>query len=344
MQRCRWPLWMLFLVLAAIAHGADSGVVSDPDGFCNVRERADRDSPVRFRVDDGAVVSIIEKVGDWYRIETADFRTGFIHQSRIKPGPAGTGRNVPRAARQYAVVSGEPGVNMRKGPAAKSPVVGTILKGQRIPILQVSENLETIGDKRAHWLETEHNGRTGWVYGAFVVLETPATGTTPSDTAGRDAGDGAPGSAELAGELRQYHNARFGYRLSVPSSLQWGGESATGDGQNFHTRDRRLEIAAFGKPRDEKQTGATLLAELAAGVDSVLHQETSASGCYLIGITGPRMVFVRYVLDRAVIAGCRITCPADESTGYQAVIDRILATLALPGAAPPATAAHESGQ
>ena len=89
-----WMTWLLAFSLTSLltAHAEELDefcVVQDPDGYSNVREKADLSSPVIARVDHGQLVWILAGgMTKWpqviFRDKEGEERTGFIHASRLK--------------------------------------------------------------------------------------------------------------------------------------------------------------------------------------------------------------------------------------------------------------------
>lgn len=60
------------------------GVVSDEDGYVNIRENKNSSSEIIQKIDSGNKVIVKDTLGVWYEIETRDGIKGYIHKSRIK--------------------------------------------------------------------------------------------------------------------------------------------------------------------------------------------------------------------------------------------------------------------
>jgi uncharacterized protein YgiM (DUF1202 family) len=57
-------------------------VVFDRDGYVNLRQSPD--GKVMSRVESGVVVLVTGRSGEWSRVLTSDYQTGFIHSSRLR--------------------------------------------------------------------------------------------------------------------------------------------------------------------------------------------------------------------------------------------------------------------
>jgi hypothetical protein len=71
-------------LLHAVA-AQDLGVISDPDGFTNLRKEQDANSAVVARVKDGEVFEFESKEGaEWWEVTLASGKSGWMHRSRIR--------------------------------------------------------------------------------------------------------------------------------------------------------------------------------------------------------------------------------------------------------------------
>lgn len=59
------------------------GIVNDKDGWVNLRKLPDVSSPVVVRVLNDTNLEIIEKTGNWYKVNTESGRSGFIYNDRL---------------------------------------------------------------------------------------------------------------------------------------------------------------------------------------------------------------------------------------------------------------------
>ena len=62
----------------------DTYFVDDPDGYANLRERASSTSKVIKRVATNEMLTILNNDGQWWKVQTKDGITGYIHKSRIR--------------------------------------------------------------------------------------------------------------------------------------------------------------------------------------------------------------------------------------------------------------------
>ena len=62
----------------------DTYFVDDPDGYANLRERASSTSKIIKRVATNEMLTILNNDGQWWKVQTKDGTTGYIHKSRIR--------------------------------------------------------------------------------------------------------------------------------------------------------------------------------------------------------------------------------------------------------------------
>lgn len=61
-----------------------TAVIEDPDGYTNVRSKPDKSSEIVGTIKQGVRFTVLSQKGDWWSVETADGKTGFVHRSRIR--------------------------------------------------------------------------------------------------------------------------------------------------------------------------------------------------------------------------------------------------------------------
>lgn len=62
----------------------DSKIISDPDGYTNLRKDKNTSSEVLQKIKSGEQIKVLDQSGDWWLVETKDGKQGYIHKSRIK--------------------------------------------------------------------------------------------------------------------------------------------------------------------------------------------------------------------------------------------------------------------
>lgn len=113
-------LLLLALTTMVCAEPYSYGVISDPDGWTNVRYGASLKSKVMTRVDDGEVVIVVQELGDFYDVLVLEANPdrpdsfGYIHKSRVK--------NVKPAEGAGLINDLDGWSNLRAGPSSSSAV------------------------------------------------------------------------------------------------------------------------------------------------------------------------------------------------------------------------------
>lgn len=59
-------------------------IVSDPDGYTNLRKDKNTSSKVLQKINSGEFVEVINSSSDWFLVETKEGNKGFVHKSRLK--------------------------------------------------------------------------------------------------------------------------------------------------------------------------------------------------------------------------------------------------------------------
>jgi len=59
-------------------------IVSDPDGYTNLRKEKNTNSEILQKVKSGDEVEVLNNSGDWSQVKTKDGKVGYIHKSRLK--------------------------------------------------------------------------------------------------------------------------------------------------------------------------------------------------------------------------------------------------------------------
>ncbi|SDQ16897.1 SH3 domain-containing protein [Chryseobacterium soldanellicola] len=59
-------------------------IISDPDGYTNLRKDKNTTSEILQKVQSGEQVEVLDNTGDWCNVKTKEGKIGYIHKSRIK--------------------------------------------------------------------------------------------------------------------------------------------------------------------------------------------------------------------------------------------------------------------
>ncbi|NLO82532.1 MAG: SpoIID/LytB domain-containing protein, partial [Clostridiales bacterium] len=126
-------------------------------------------------------VQILGREGEWYRIKAGSIQ-GYVHSDYVElekegqePSPPGGGEQEapkppvdsvppPNDEKRYAVVTAS-ALNVRSGPSTKNHIVGVVVKGTRLTVLE----------EAGSWFKIEYNGITGYVSGQYIKLESGET-------------------------------------------------------------------------------------------------------------------------------------------------------------------------
>lgn len=58
--------------------------ISDSDGYCNIRKSKGLSAQIIKRITSGCFVNVLEKQGNWWKVQTKDGVIGYMHKSRIR--------------------------------------------------------------------------------------------------------------------------------------------------------------------------------------------------------------------------------------------------------------------
>ena len=104
-------------------------------------------------------------------------------------------------------------------------------------------------------------------------------------------------SAEVS-TWKVYCNARFAYCLEYPRTLIAQGESDNGDGQVFRSKDRRVELRAYGSLNFLEQTPAQYRKAASAG-KRVTYTLEKPGFFVLNGLEGQNIVYHKTIYPRS---------------------------------------------
>ena len=93
------------------------------------------------------------------------------------------------AQQQTGIVTGDPSVNIRDTPTTMGKIIGSVLKGQTVVILERTNNEELITGKTGKWLKIENNGKTGWAFGGFISIDGASVAKEDMTPAKNNTGD-----------------------------------------------------------------------------------------------------------------------------------------------------------
>ena len=143
---------MICLVIWADVNtaGAQSKKTEVTASVGNLYEKPDKNAAVVTVVKRGVMVSIIEKIGDWYVIKLPDNRLAWGNESLFPGSSEGSG-NLP----EKQMVVRVPQARVRELPTTKARIVFGITAGQIVDVLEVKD--------KWYQIRTD-DGKTGWSY------------------------------------------------------------------------------------------------------------------------------------------------------------------------------------
>lgn len=75
----------IFFAVSGIASTEEKSYIDDKDGYVNVRRDANSSSPVIAKIMEGEIFVVFPESGvSWYRVNTSNNISGYVHKSRIK--------------------------------------------------------------------------------------------------------------------------------------------------------------------------------------------------------------------------------------------------------------------
>jgi hypothetical protein len=82
-------------------------------------------------------------------------------------GPIHAFYALPSAGSTYSIF--ERVANLREGPSTDSKVVRQLTLGESVKVLSISPAIQEIDGMSAHWLQVDHEGATGFVWGGLIA-------------------------------------------------------------------------------------------------------------------------------------------------------------------------------
>lgn len=149
---------MASLALPAKAADAASkaGQVELSWGTLNVRSSPSTGGQIRARLSDDAYVTLVERSGEWWRVEYADGEFGYCHSAYLSEIDASPAR-----------VQVSSSLNVRSGPGTGYSRTASLYSGERVLVLSRSGDWSRI---------LFDGGRTGWVSSQYLTTGTSDSG------------------------------------------------------------------------------------------------------------------------------------------------------------------------
>ena len=109
----------------AIEKDSMAGIISTESGNLNVRNSASSGGYVITSLSKGSYVALIDKIGDWWKVEYSEGKYGYCHSDYIEV--------VSDSVARVSTQSGN--LNVRSGAGKSFPVIGTVSKDENVIIL-----------------------------------------------------------------------------------------------------------------------------------------------------------------------------------------------------------------
>ena len=112
----------------------------------NVRTGPGTSNPVYMELFTGYPLKVLEKKGDWLKVQDFENDTGWIFSSLVESGKS-------------VIVKGKSKINMRSGPGTNNSVVANLERGVVLDVLE----------RKTKWVKVRHlSGTEGWIYAPLL--------------------------------------------------------------------------------------------------------------------------------------------------------------------------------
>lgn len=161
----------LLICLFAGAAFAEPAWVKTQKGSLNVRRKANSKSDIVIKVPNGSEVELLEKNGDWCRIEYKG-KTGYVKTSFLSSEPdegkKAEAEQLPVIQKGgYARIHTQSGaLNIRRKMDAKSDVVSHVPNEERVEVVEANQK----------WSSIIYKGKKGYVLTEYLVLDSQLYG------------------------------------------------------------------------------------------------------------------------------------------------------------------------
>ena len=153
MKKCRLMLALALLCAVALTGAASAAtVVVDTTVYKSgvLRAEPDLDADILGYIRNGESVTIVEDLGSWYAVETADGTDGYMHESIISLADAATDM---KAIKQVG--------NIRAGESVDSEYVRGLDAGTNVLVI----------NRGISWTKVVYNGKTGYSHNTVFDYE-----------------------------------------------------------------------------------------------------------------------------------------------------------------------------
>lgn len=256
-------LSLFFVLLCSLGQPLDAQTmqyVTAKSGL-NMRNAPSVKSKSILRVPVGASVEVEEKkyksetlsglAGNWRKAKYKG-KTGYMfdaYLSAVKPGTSGIsepGTENPFGDLFYVDVAS--GLNMRSEPTIRAQSLLRVPNGEAVQLEAKNYKTETISGRKGNWRKGTYQGKTGYLFDAYLSSSKPVAGATKPGAAGQIQKPSAKGSEEkLRSDL-----------LSAKANLIYSDESLSSF-ELFSTKGIDLYNSIIGEGSAEKPSEAVLL-------------------------------------------------------------------------------------
>ncbi len=137
-------LLFAFFLIPSLSLAAE--VVSVKKDNVNVRSGPGTEFPVTMELFKGYPLKVVEKKGDWFKINDFENDSGWIFSSLV-------------SSKSTVIVNGKKSINMRSQPNTTASIVAVVDRGVVLTKLSTQEK----------WVKVKHSqGITGWIYGPLL--------------------------------------------------------------------------------------------------------------------------------------------------------------------------------
>ncbi|MBO4351328.1 MAG: SH3 domain-containing protein [Proteobacteria bacterium] len=149
-----------------------TGKVVNVTSYLNVRDGAGTDCSIIGSLGPGETVTIIEKVGNWYKIEY-NGGVGYVNADYIEITSSDpttipeTPSEDPSSSSSFEVYITASVLNVRSGPGTSYGKIGSLSQGSQVTVLEEKDG----------WYRIEYEGKEGWISAEYCTKIGSGDGT-----------------------------------------------------------------------------------------------------------------------------------------------------------------------
>lgn len=125
-------------------------------------------------LNNGTTVTVTGSSGNWYKVKTSSGKTGYVYGQYLRF--SGDGVSYPVTAQ---VTQGGVPLNLRQKASTSSAILAKIPRGSRIQIT---------GKYNSEWYSATYNGKSGYVYGSYIIISGGSGSSSTSSTSSTSSG------------------------------------------------------------------------------------------------------------------------------------------------------------